>query len=259
MTFRRRYRRIDKLAASGREGVSKSMFPGFLSWSCRYSVLLSACTVLTTAGWADAEILKCKGELAFVVSEDPLIASSVCATVERTSKFLGKCGLSVATPVHVSVSDELPLVGKGCLGLFECEQQQIWLRTPAGMAEVRHEIGNFNGLDDQVVFESIVAHEWAHAAFEQTACQSALCVDNHEYVANVAQMWSLPESLRDQLVAEFPVKAPVDTHRLNAFVAALAPDRFAAIAWQHFSEEGNGCDFVADLIEGRRTLQLLPE
>lgn len=222
--------------------------------STRIVLLIAGLAALPAA----AEEVACPGTVASVDAADPALVGSVCSAVRRASEFLERCGLAVTAPVEIRVSDEPEGLAAGCLGLYECEAQQIRLRPPEAMQELRASF-TFEGMDALVLFESIVAHEWAHAAFEHSACGSALCVDNHEYVANVTQVWSLPDEVRLRFLAEHPSDGPVDPDLLNGFIAAFAPDRFAALAWQHFNEPGNGCAFIEDLTAGRQTLRLRVE
>lgn len=89
-----------------------------------------------------------------------------------------------------------------------------------------------------------------------TASRLASCANNHEYVAYAMQMLLLPANERQKIVTTYDIASPIDPLLLNCFIAAMAPDRFAAIVWQHYSEQGNGCSFVRELVSGEATLGL---
>ena len=61
-------------------------------------------------------------------------------------------------------------------------------RPVGGVAETAQLSRPYKDISPEVVFDSIAVHEVFHAAFEQTACEDALRLANHEYVAHVMQM-----------------------------------------------------------------------
>ena len=212
------------------------------------------------AGAAGAgERLTCADPAFSVESATTEFSERMCDLVDRALPALEACRLEVSAPVHIVVSDDLGSVPEGCLGYFLCDQSEIRIRTIDGMARAVSGGSMFSTIDKETYFESVVVHEMAHALFEQTACARAKCAENHEYVAHAMQMAWLPEADRERLVTAFPAGDPIDPLRLNAFMAAFAPDRYAATVWQHFSLPGNGCAIVGRLVAGEQSLQLMPE
>ncbi len=208
---------------------------------------------------AGAEQATCGGASVAVRAPSLALARSVCTGVDKTMLLLEQCGLGLSGPVRITVADDLPNLSHACFGYYDCDSGRILVRSPDSIADVSAESDLYLGLDPQVVFESIIAHELAHAAFAHVACEDAACLANHEYVAYAIQMWSLPPSVRDGLVAAFGQDAPVEPMRLNALIAVMAPHKFAALAWQHFNEDGHGCGFVQDLATGRTSLEIVWE
>jgi hypothetical protein len=208
---------------------------------------------------ADADGAICDGGQVSVTAPSYPLVQSVCDSVERTLALLDQCDLQLSEPIAISIFDNLPNLSHNCFGFYECDSNRIWLRSPDSIANVVGQSPLYLGFEAKVVFDSIVAHEVAHAAFAQTACEDATCLANHEYVAYVVQMWSLPPSVRDEIVARFGQDEPVEPLRLNAMIAVMAPEKFAALAWQHFNEADHGCDFVQDLATGRTSLAIVWE
>jgi len=206
-----------------------------------------------------SERLACARPSFSVEADTPVISGMVCDLVDRAVPFLEACHLEVRMPVHIVVSDDLGGVPDGCLGYFECDRSEIRVRTVEGMARAVSDASMFSTIEKDPYFESVVVHEMAHALFEQSACERTKCAENHEYVAHAMQMAWLPVADRERLVATFPVEYPIDPLRLNAFMVALAPDRYAATVWQHFSLPENGCAIVGRLLAGEQSLQLMPE
>jgi hypothetical protein len=144
---------------------------------------------------------------------------------------VAQCHLSLPEPVLITVADTLPDSIEGCVGYFECATNRIFLRTPDAIAGSRDPLSAFPILDPKVQFDSLVVHELAHAAFQQTGCTAAICPENHEYVGYAMQMWALPDQARTAIVDRFRKHEPIDARRLNMFIAAIAPDRYAAYVW----------------------------
>lgn len=208
---------------------------------------------------ATAEPVACADPMASVEAGDAELVPQVCETVTETAAFVATCGLSVKEPITIIVSDEAEGLPPGCFGRFECAAREIRVKTPEAIAAQDGGGGAFAALPPQVLFESIVAHEWAHAAFEHSACSEARCTSNHEYVAHVAQVNAMPEAARERFLDYHWIKEPVDRQRLNVFILGLAPDRYAAMAWRHFNAPGNGCAFVEALATGAVSLRVVAE
>ena len=193
-----------------------------------------------------------------VEADTPVVTELVCDVVDRALPRLQACHLDIRAPVHIVVSDNLAGVPDGCIALFVCEQNEIRIGTVDSVSRTLLPESLFSSIEKNVFFESILVHEMAHAFFEQNACDRAKCAENHEYVAHAMQMAWLPEKERARIVAAYPVEHPIDPLRLNAFIAAFAPDRYAATVWQHFSLAENGCEIVRRLVAGEQSLQLMP-
>ena len=207
---------------------------------------------------ADAPMVACDLENFTVEAETTAEAQAVCKLVSDALPQLQDCHMPVKLPVKIIVSDEMRGVGPRCLGYYQCESSEIYVRSAEGMAQSIDPEGAYSQIETDVFFESIVVHELAHALFQQNACVSAVCADNHEYVGHAMQMVWLPEDARAQIVQEYAQEPPIDPMLLNGFIAAMAPDRYAALVWQHFSEPENGCNFVQRLLIGETTLQFPP-
>ena len=206
---------------------------------------------------AEADDALCDGLDVTVRAPSQSLALSVCGTVQRTLTLLEQCGLQLSDPIVIAILDDLPIFGDNCFGYYGCDSNRISLRSPTSIANVGSQSALYSGLDPMVVFDSLVAHEVAHAAFAQSTREESASLANHEYVAYAVQMWSLPPLVRDKIVPSFGQDEPVEAVRLNELVAVMAPDKFAALAWQHFNEPDHGCDFVQNLATGRTSLTII--
>lgn len=221
-----------------------------------FAALVAALLVPFTS---TAEPVVCKSSSLTVDAADDALVETICTVAERATTMLSACYLQLPQDIQVVVYDDLPGVSSRCVGTYECAENRISLRSPKHLDAARDPSSAFSAVEKSVFFTSVLIHELAHAAFENTAREAARCANNHEYVAYVMQMLSLPAHVRQVIVDSYRAPSPVDPYLLNSLIAGMAPDRFAAIAWQHFTEEGHGCNYVRDLITGRETLQLFPE
>jgi len=206
-----------------------------------------------------AEPKTCAATTVSVEAVSEMLVQQVCETVRHTRLMLGACHLSLPRNILVVVSDELSGPSQRCIGIYERAQSRISVLSPKGLHSVVDPLSAFADIEEQIFFESVLVHELTHAAFEYTASGLASCANNHEYVAYAMQMLSLPAHERQKIVATYDIASPIDPLLLNSFIAAMAPDRFAAIVWQHYSERGNGCSFIRELVSGESTLGLAPQ
>ena len=204
-----------------------------------------------------AETVVCAESMVSVTAPHASRAQSVCATASVTLPKLAQCDLRLSLPISITVLNDLPGVSDTCFGYYVCDGHQIFVRSPQGISEITELSLLYEDMAPEVVFDSIVVHEVSHAAFEQTACEDALCLANHEYVAYVMQMWSFAPVVRQKIIKQFGQDEPVEPIRLNDLIAVIAPEKFAALSWQHFNQPGNGCEFVKKLVSGRASLEIL--
>jgi len=205
---------------------------------------------------ADDLLATCDAADFTVEAETGPEAQAVCRVVLAALPQLQNCHLSVRNPVSITVSDDLADASARCLGYYQCDQSEIHIRSAQGMARAFDPEGVFGQVELDVFFESIVVHELAHALFQQNACVTGACSENHEYVAHAMQMAWLPDDQRALIIDAYPVETPIDPMLLNTFIATMAPERYAALVWQHFNQPENGCAFIQRLLVGDVSLQL---
>lgn len=144
--------------------------------------------VLSLPAVALAETVVCSESLVSVTAPNTRRAPSVCTTVMATLPTLVRCDLRLSHPLSMMVSNDLPLVSDTCFGFYVCDGHRIFVRMPAGIAETAQLSRQYKDITPEVVFDSIAVHEVSYAVFEQTACEDALRLANHKYVADVMQM-----------------------------------------------------------------------
>ncbi len=216
----------------------------------------AAIVLAALSGPAPADPVVCNVAGVTVDAESLETRDTVCRIVEEALPLLASCHLRLDGSLAFIISDDLPIEAPHCLGYYTCAERTIRLRPAAGMTQTLTPESAYSKLDPGLLFESIVVHELTHALYEDIRCPSDACRSGHEYVATAMQMSWLPEAARDDIVARYPLEHPVGQALLSPLIAGLAPQRYAAVVWQHFSEGRNGCDFVGRLSRGEVSLSV---
>ncbi|MDJ1018059.1 MAG: hypothetical protein QNJ35_16230 [Paracoccaceae bacterium] len=183
-------------------------------------------------------------------------APRVCADAISAKKTLSLCGMEQARPVTFELRDSIDSPVDHCAGLYQPGSDRVLLISRSKVGSVLPDESVFSVLDDETFYASLVLHELSHAVMDQMVGEEGRCGADYEYVAYALQIESLPEDARQKVVSNTKASGAVDVSRLNDVLLGFKPDLFAVRAWKHFSEEGNGCDFVSDILSGDASLAL---
>ncbi|MGC9419515.1 MAG: DUF6639 family protein [Rhodovulum sp.] len=210
-------------------------------------------------GFARAAPVPCPGDpLISVDAEVPEDAVVVCETVARARPRLADCRLEQTRPLTIRVVPEITHALVGCMAQYHCHDDSISVTAPAALPGVLVPDSIWRRIAPRALFESLIVHELAHAFLDQSECPATLCLTDHEYIAFALQIDALGAADRAAILEGNGIADPGDTGRLNGFIARMDPGYFAQAAWLHFSQPGNCCDFVGDLVQGTGTLWVDP-
>jgi hypothetical protein len=218
------------------------------------ALALALAIPLPPAAWA--EPVACPGGMLAVEGASGAVADRVCTAAITARDHLAQCGLPQLQPVTLEIRDGIDGPADHCAGVYTCGSGRIVLIPPDGVASVMLPQSIFAPLPAADYYDSLVVHELVHALMDQAECPEARCDADREYVAYALQIASLSPANRALIERFREIEGPVEAERLNDFLLFMKPDVFAAHAWAHFDEPGNGCAFVADLVAGRATLAL---
>lgn len=183
-----------------------------------------------------------------VVASDAALADRICKTVSREKPKLESCHLSPGQPLEILVRDGSAV--SGYLAHFNPKKGQILVLAPEQLTEHLAGDSPFRAIPLTHLFESIIAHELTHAFFAMSICGQETCLAGHEYLAFAMQIESLPTRSRELLLETHPATGPIELSWFNDTRLRETPDVFALNAWRHFSQVGNGCNFVEGLVLG---------
>lgn len=184
-----------------------------------------------------------------VSSEDDALIAGLCETAERIKAKLEDCALEQISPITISVLPNPPFALESCLARYKCEEERIEIAAPEKLRSVLLPDSPYAKIPVEDLFDSLIAHEMAHAFFSQMGCVEDECFADQEFVAYAMQFALLPRESRRKVVDAFPDMGPVDPAEFNPFILYAAPVRFGVRAWSYFSAPGNGCALVQRIVD----------
>lgn len=205
--------------------------------------VLSAVAITASVGWAAS----CEGSGVTVASDRPELVERICRAAEDSTALLAECGLQVPGEIEIGIVGELPF---GCLGLYHCNAARIDVLDPDAFVSAVAPEGPFFAVSTEALYDSIVVHEMAHAAYDDGNCPFATCPVAAEYIAYVMQVRSLPDSDRDAFEAATQIDTSSARSYLSATMLAMSPQRFAAAAWAHFLRQASPCGYIEAIAAG---------
>ncbi|MDF0595005.1 DUF6639 family protein [Psychromarinibacter halotolerans] len=196
----------------------------------------------------DAHALDCFADgRVSVTGGEPTLERHVCDVVGAALPVLAACNLPLSKPLTIDVVDDLP---GGCVGMYHCGEDRIEILTPEDTAAVRNADTPFRDLDDAAFHDSVIVHELAHALHDQVPCPLDSCIISAEYVAYAMQIRSLTPDAIVAFEARGAVAGPVSREDLTLMMLFMAPHRFSATAWAHFSQRPDGCGYIGQIMSG---------
>lgn len=210
-------------------------------------VILIACGL--SAPVVSAEKLTCSVVAILASAPTQVERIQLCQIAARAKSYLERCNIVQPVPVEIAIvenADDAKMTGY--LGHYSPQEEKILLLPADDMKAAMADDNAFRMLPDDHLFASIVVHEMAHAFIVPTECGMRICRPAHEYISYAMQIDSLPEDSRDSLLSAFPATPDRDLSYFSMFLLEIAPERFAVEAWRHFSQPGNGCEFIESIL-----------
>lgn len=205
-----------------------------------------------------AETLACPAGEVTVAAPDHASAAQVCDLVEDVRPILAECGLEQEAPLTIHLVAEATHAAAPMVGSYTAGSNEIKLTHPDHLTDVIPADHPFARLEPELTLRSLLAHELSHAFLDQTECTRKRCVAEHEYVAYAMQLSVLPPEAREMLIGGYATDKTFGVEILNDFIAEADPLFFASRVWEHFSQPGNGCDFIRKIKSGEADLRLPP-
>lgn len=191
---------------------------------------------------------QCEGGRFSVEADNPDLAQQVCTSAEASLNTLRSCNIPLNRQITIELTDTLK---PGCMGVYHCGKDRIELLRPDVMEEVRTKSGSLTFVEINTYFQSVLAHELAHAAYETVPCPFDNCLATNEYLAHTMQVMSLPPEDIATLEAQLDMQTNVPKDGINGFIYMMAPDAFLRKSWVHLQQRPDPCAYIEQIMEGR--------
>ena len=195
--------------------------------------------------------MACSSPDVIAVTQSREFAEMICVAVSRAKPILARCHLTQTHRLEI-LEQEAAELG-GFMAHYSPRQDKISVVLPKSLHLTLADDSAYRAIPSDQLFESIVFHELAHAFFAKTECGLQTCRAGHEYIAFAMQLASLPSESRSGFLDVYPSESDVELADFSERNLDLAPERFAADAWRHFSSPDVGCEFIKTILSGEVT------
>ena len=178
----------------------------------------------------------------------------ICDAAMVARDALAICGLTQIEPIDIETLDT-PVHNIGqCLAAYNCKTNRIQIIDPLVLDENLPTDDPYATLPGEVVFQSLLTHELAHALVAQNTGDRKIAMVDHEYIANALELAALQPRHRETLLAAAGIEPPISAGAIDIFIYGLAPRRFAAASYLYF--EAHGCKTITGILDGTATFQV---
>jgi hypothetical protein len=200
-----------------------------------------------------AETRECPGSATVIVYDEHRDYVMACSAAAKTIGFFREMGFMAETPMMISMKDSVQLeqgfAGEAyghcdpALGYIEVisYDRHERLKTRDQMFGVRL---------NPALHESIIVHEVAHALADIHFSVLEIPGAVHEYIAYVAQIATLPEVTRRNVLRRYADAAFHDEKAINFFTYLDGPQIFGVRSYKHFMQQRDHNFFLLRLFAG---------
>lgn len=205
-------------------------------------------------GGQASEPALCRSGQASVVAPGPSAFETACEAAAVARRFLRACAIHATEGISIQIQEALPeKPGFSAIGLFDPARAVAVVPTFRTAFDGTAGKGWFDHPMTMPLYESLIAHETAHAIVDQLA-GPPISPMAHEYVAYAVQFGTMAPALRQAILERSPHEAPIGRVELSGLYLALAPADFGIKAHLHFSMPEHGCEFLKGVAEGEERL-----
>ncbi len=187
-----------------------------------------------------------------------------CRAVKDALPFLNSVGLKLPTDVKINIVSKLLTEDSEQyeLARYDGHQCAILILEFNAARKAAEQVSSqpLMAAMNRPLWRSYVVHELTHAAVHASCGQ--VCPDRaaHEYIAAVAQIASLPEHLRTEILGSYSkLDGFFNKAEISEIYYALNPSQFMVKSYLNFIKPGNGHRFVRSLLLEPATSRLKSE
>ncbi len=208
-------------------------------------------------GTAKADHRPCPNPKAVVALSQPEDCETACAGAIDAISFLEANGFRLAGPINVhpmgAITEEILA---DAFGYFDSRTGRIHVQNFSASKEAVQGLGIFGLPMDRDLYRSIVVHEVAHLIASHNFTMESPPRAAQEYIAYVTQLATMPPSLRDRILANFPGEGFRASMEISSIYYMLSPQKFAIGVYRHFVRPENGAAYFRRLLAGEIRLDL---
>jgi len=228
--------------------------PGAAAWGL--ALTLGGGLALAGPPRHDAQrVTACPGVPVSVQATEPADAALACAGAVAAFAFMVPLGVTLPPEVRVELVPELPPdLRADAVGCYAMESRRTFVLT----RERFRARGNWFSLPtSDALYQSVVAHEVAHAIVGCHIGGRKLPTAAHEYVAYVVMFSTMDPAERQAALQVNPGQGYDHDAQINDLQYAFDPMRFGVEAYRHWLRQRDGADFLRRVLAGQVVSELL--
>jgi len=206
----------------------------------RPPVLLGLLFLAGLSTGISAEELQCKDSTIVVQGAELQSVQDGCEAVESAARFFNSSGLTMPNDVKITIVAGQPTAFLGLHETGNYDSRQNAIRVLAYQPAVKATEQNQPGLGriaSRAHWRSYIAHELTHAAIHASCDKPCPSRAIHEYVAAVAQIASLPNEQRSELLKLYRDLEPfLQLSEISETYYAINPHYFAVKSYKHYQQ-----------------------
>lgn len=173
----------------------------------------------------------------------------ICTAGLAVASFYRDAGFLKIPTMHITMVDNIPQeVDTNVLGCFAPKSGEIRILSFLAASKC----GNWFGRHiDRALYQSLTAHEIAHAFASYNASVEKLSVRAGEYVAYVVMFATMDHDHRQKILEDCPGTGFETDEQISSTYYYLSPCQFGVNAYRHFLRPENGIRFFVSVIHGQ--------
>lgn len=201
-----------------------------------------------------ANVTQCSGQATTVKGGSPAERLASCGASQTARAFVAGLGLPAGREVVVEIHDVVTVEwgnhAFSVLGQFDPKLDLVQVTSWNGHTSLAHEQPTLGQGFSEGFHRSFVVHEITHALIDPMFPENGNHRLAHEYIAYVAQIATMDEAMRAQILGDFNVTPFDRLAQINTMLYAMSPDAYAVKSFKHFQQPENGIGFVEFLLDG---------
>ena len=203
-----------------------------------------------------ADTSTCPGTGITVIADDSLDIDEVCLGATEAIAFLNANDLDTDISLQIHLVPHIPECRtKNAFGCYNKKSRRAYVLPLWACCSETGDVEVFGLPMDRELYQSLVAHEVAHAIVNDSFKFADPSWIAHEYIAHVTQIATLPQEHRDRIMALYPNVGFERLTQINPMILLMEPGIFSVQSYGHYQKPENGKAFVQQLLSGQVKLK----